>query len=405
MNIQNVAQLLGSAGQIVKHQKEIAALRGENFNIFSILGMESKENATHSAFLGELLNPKGSHLKGACFLDLFLKVVGHSPEFKSDSAQLILEHYIGPRDDAAKTGGRIDIFLRDPLGNSISIENKIYAVDQYAQVERYYKYNQARNKVYYLTLFGVDPSEDSKGKLISSEHFIPISYSTHILDWLQLCLQASVESPLLRESIKQYILLIKKLTGNMQNQANDEMTRLILSNFENAHYVSANMKDAHLQFNETIRQEVIQLLTEKYKESELTVIPGADSKNKYSQIFIRFKAFPNTSLHFGIETFSVDSLIGGKLYVGICNFDRGDKDFAQLEGNRSTNGGYWISPRDFSELEGYAVNLGQAKVIQHLYNDQAFKSRFIAHIVEETAEYIKEKGGGLLAYLKEAAAH
>jgi len=405
MNIQNVAQLLGSAGQIVKHQKEIAALRGENFNIFSILGMESKENATHSAFLGELLNPKGTHLKGACFLDLFLKVVGHSPEFKSDSAQLILEHYIGPRDDAAKTGGRIDIFMRDRLGYSISIENKIYAIDQYAQVERYYKYNQARNKVYYLTLFGTDPSEESKGKLTSSEHFIPISYSTHILDWLQLCLQASAESPLLRESIKQYIQLIKKLTGNMQNQANDEMTRLILSNFENAHFVSSNMQAARQQFNETIRQEVIRLLTEKYQGSELTVVPGADSKNKYSQIFIRYKAFSDTSLQFGIETFSGDSPLGGKLFVGICNFNRGDKDFAQLQGNQSAHGGYWVSPRDFSELEKYAINLGQAQLIQHLYNDQAFKSRFIAHIVEETAEYIKEKGDGLLAYLKGQVTH
>lgn len=45
---------------------------GENFNIFSILKMESKENDTHSAFLGELLNPNGSHLKEDLFLSAFV---------------------------------------------------------------------------------------------------------------------------------------------------------------------------------------------------------------------------------------------------------------------------------------------------------------------------------------------
>lgn len=45
--------------------------KGELFNTFSILKMETAENKTHSNFIAELLNPKGSHLKGSIFLERF----------------------------------------------------------------------------------------------------------------------------------------------------------------------------------------------------------------------------------------------------------------------------------------------------------------------------------------------
>lgn len=73
--INNFSSFLNSATKILEHQKELIRVKGESFNLFSILKMESKENSTHSAFLGELLNPKGSHLLGDVFLRLFLKEI------------------------------------------------------------------------------------------------------------------------------------------------------------------------------------------------------------------------------------------------------------------------------------------------------------------------------------------
>ena len=66
--IKKVSKILGEAD-------EQRLLRGENFNIFSVLGIESKENKTHSAFLCELLNPKGSHMLGGIFLSNFLEML------------------------------------------------------------------------------------------------------------------------------------------------------------------------------------------------------------------------------------------------------------------------------------------------------------------------------------------
>src|SRR5690606_24060533 len=136
-------------------------LKGENFNVFSILNMEHKENGTHSAFLGELLNPNGSHSKGNLFLKLFLQIVGNNT-INLENASVILEKHIGIRDDANLLGGRVDIYITD-LVNSICIENKIYAADQNVQLQRYCNHNKEYNTVYYLTLDGSDASKESKG--------------------------------------------------------------------------------------------------------------------------------------------------------------------------------------------------------------------------------------------------
>ena len=52
---------------------ERAEVTGENFNVFSILHMESDEVKTHSAIIAELLNPRGSHSQRTLFLKLFLE--------------------------------------------------------------------------------------------------------------------------------------------------------------------------------------------------------------------------------------------------------------------------------------------------------------------------------------------
>jgi len=45
------------------------------FNIFTIIREGTEEVGLHSAFIGELLNPKGLHQMGSTFLELFLNEV------------------------------------------------------------------------------------------------------------------------------------------------------------------------------------------------------------------------------------------------------------------------------------------------------------------------------------------
>ena len=106
---------------------ELAAVTGEQFNVFSILGVEADEVRTHSAFLVDLLDPQGSHRQGDAFQKLFLKVaLNHSgPDEYGDPEPLQVSK------EASTDHGQIDILLENK-GACIVVENKIYAEDQKA---------------------------------------------------------------------------------------------------------------------------------------------------------------------------------------------------------------------------------------------------------------------------------
>lgn len=135
-------QLLNQISTISKSYELVAKSTGENFNLFQILGLETAEVKTHSRFIAELLNPKGSHLQGDLFLRLFINYLNHlTQKIESDeienlllsnsinlnfnSTNVIVEKHIGKVID--EESGRIDICLLDSQNNIICIENKIYA--------------------------------------------------------------------------------------------------------------------------------------------------------------------------------------------------------------------------------------------------------------------------------------
>jgi len=173
-SLANLVHLLESIKRSLDHQSEVENLRGDRFNIFSILRVESDENRLHSAFIAELLDAKGSHGMGAHFLARFLgvlKAAGVKRELDITTTRVAVEKDIGRISADGTQGGRIDILLEDGAGSSVSIENKIFASDQNNQVVRYTRYNSMRNEVVYLTLLGQEPDDKSKGQLVAGEDF------------------------------------------------------------------------------------------------------------------------------------------------------------------------------------------------------------------------------------------
>lgn len=230
-NKTSIESLLIQVSQVVKKYEEIAAITGENFNIFRILKFSTNEVRTHSAFLCELLNPKGDHGMKSKFLKIFIeqqklrfidnKLSEYLNSFEIETSETTQEFYIGPVDYKAATGGRIDILVSNSHRQAILFENKINAGDEDVQIVRYH--NAFKNApIFYLTLYGTLPSDKSVSlssdlnenviKLENEKHYYCISYSVDILEWLQKCKKESVNHPLLRETITQYINLIKYLT-------------------------------------------------------------------------------------------------------------------------------------------------------------------------------------------------
>lgn len=225
---QEMQDLLNRISSIVQKFEQMDLDSGSRFNVFSILNLTTDEVRLHSKFIAELLNPNGSHGQGAVFLKIFVDEISVT-EFSCESASVYVEKRIEKNEDS---WGYIDIFIDDYQGNSIIIENKIYAYDQKDQILRYYNFR--KENVYYLNLFGTEPSKESYGNLKINEHFKIISYKDHIISWLEKCRKEAVEIPLVREGISHYINLIKLLTGQSNSHAMErEIIDLITSSSQN----------------------------------------------------------------------------------------------------------------------------------------------------------------------------
>lgn len=222
--LNTINQLLNEIQTISESYKRVAEATGENFNIFSVLQMESDEVKTHSRFLAELLNPKGSHGQKDVFLKKFVERFGIGT-YDTIKTKVDVEFFIGQVTKC--TGGRIDILIRSEE-KVIMIENKIYAIEQPNQLTRYRNY-RPNGKLFYLTLDG----KESEDKNIDKNDYECISYENDILNWLEECRKESVSIPNLREAITHYINLIKKLTGqNINTKMSEDILEKIVGNKE-----------------------------------------------------------------------------------------------------------------------------------------------------------------------------
>lgn len=267
--LEKAKRLISHAALVRQKYAEIERKTGANFNVFSILKLSTSENRTHSAFIAEMLNPKGSHGRGDLFLTLFLKRVREEaemgdgkfefPEFKTNGAVVIPEHPIGNISKDENSGGRIDLLMRDWNGNQMAIENKINAEDQPNQLIRYHEYLNSGDKKHpllYLTLDGRKATDGSAGTLKPRVDYLPISYQDTILNWLSDCQKEVTNVPSIREGIAQYMNLIKQLTNRtMLKEEENELAKWIFNTnqFDTARSIAAAVHQVQLLYYESLK--------------------------------------------------------------------------------------------------------------------------------------------------------
>ena len=241
-NIDNLLKHL----YIVYKEYKMLADREEKFNVFSALHKEHDERRLHSRFISVLLQPNGTHGMGNLFLSLFLKGLNYSgiimdtnntvieseesDDFEEVNKATLVNFKLSsntivyPTEKDKKENNNIDIQIIDRINKQcIIIENKIYAGDSNGaggeQLKRYIDHVVFKEKipidkisVVYLTLDGHDPSKESVGDYYGKKDIILADYQHFIIDWLEKCLSYTSRAPFLRESLVQYIKLIKKMT-------------------------------------------------------------------------------------------------------------------------------------------------------------------------------------------------
>ena len=226
--------ILATISKLYENQKQVELEKqekGEFFNVFNTIGLRTEEVRLHSAFIAELLNPKGSHGLSYRFLQAFLKIIDLPNDYIDyhRCSQNIVERVIGPVTD--KEGGRIDIIIED--GNhAVIIENKIYAGDQTNQMLRYNNYGRKNfpegYKLVYLTLDGHYPDNCSLGCV--KYPYITASYEKNIVEWLEKCYSIAERKPLVQSVIKQYCELVKQITNtDMDTKYRNDLMSVMLA--------------------------------------------------------------------------------------------------------------------------------------------------------------------------------
>ena len=301
---------------IVKHHKQLTEAKGELFNIYNILNLKNNEVRTHSAFIAELLNVHGTHLMKDAFLNAFLKELPEefSNHLNRETVTVSVEYFIGLINKKNKSGGRIDIYLKDNFGKTICIENKIDAEDQSEQIQRYCNHNQEKNKVIYLSKFGKDPSVSSRGNLISNFDYHNISYNKNLIKWLDACQALSFDQPILRESIKQYRILIQKITNTLGDSENEDLKQLVVNNLEESSLIATKYQQVVYEIRNAFRNQIKINLTNSLEDFEVALQKDVESAR--SRIKIE-KRDSKSVRWFSVESFSGSGYVDGDMLIGL----------------------------------------------------------------------------------------
>lgn len=201
-------------------KEEEKRARGENFNVFSILGIETGEVCI-CKMLGALLSPQGVHEAGEIFLEKFLEDVLNESAIGAETSIVRCE-------DATKERRRIDLTIEID-GKIIPIEAKIHAGDQEHQLADYFEEIKNRKGacayICYLTKDGRKPSQNSmtstSGNTILKETQIKrLSWKDDIVPWLEDCvaLETVQRKTMVQANIWQLIDTIRGWDNAMELQ-------------------------------------------------------------------------------------------------------------------------------------------------------------------------------------------
>lgn len=228
--LSKLKSLITHAKLLVRKNSEILEATGGKFNIFRVCGVDHYETI-HSAIIAEFLDPEGSHGLKDKFLQAFFDKIKSSEKLKD--AVVLPEKNCRVKTEHKFDDGRIDIYVENHVVNgAIVIENKIYANDQDQQLVRYYKYIKSKTPhgLYYLTLEGSPPTEQSIKFDGCCVPFFTISYREHILGWIETCICIAAEFPLVRETLRQYKNHIMELLEMNTDKEVQDLANIVCQN-------------------------------------------------------------------------------------------------------------------------------------------------------------------------------
>lgn len=391
--------LLKQVSEIVaieKTQQEEKRKRGENFNIFNVLGVSTSEVRLHSAFLAELLNPNGDHGLGYKFLEAFLSIIIQrvKPGFEFDikSAKVSKEFYIGPISADYTEGGQIDLLIQDKDNHTIVIENKIGANDQEKQLLRYDNYAKknttASYMLLYLTLNGDEATEYSTCNQVEYQR---ISYRKDIHSWLQKCISIAALHPIVRETIVQYITNIEQITNIMSEDNKDELIELLKNNISAA----VSVLRVEEEIKREVRRNFIETVLKRIAKKNGFNINREHLAENYDLLFeYVFESEEEHKGAFVLSMYKSNQKLNNAVFYGIKLFDeqyygiKGEKVWGDHNNNKFPYGLGWIKePKCYWDRVSTIINMQEEIEMDEAEN----KEGTIAKEIDDALKVVKEK--------------
>jgi hypothetical protein len=226
---------------------------------------------------------------------------------------------------------------------------------------------------------------NSEGNLNFKTDFQCLSYSKDIIHWLEVCQMKAVSKPIIRESIRQYILLLKKLTHQLSdNEMEDKIIKLINLNYLQARTVANNIEKAEILAANELLNEIEQLLIAE--DDENWILGTDDISEKWSglnywrkdieKIWIKIEGHPfvhKTKNYVGIIT-EVD-----EYYYAARKMIEQENDYFLNFNSSST----WPCYMEISQM-----NFADDEVRANLFN--ALKKSEMARVVSVTILELKK---------------
>lgn len=388
------------AKQLVTLAKQYKRLmvKPDPYNLFSVLRGKSDEVRLHSRFLSDLLNPHGLHnLKYSPLISFFdslldIKIVSDNYDF-----EVKVEHE------------NIDIYLvNQTTKQAVIIENKIYADDQEQQLLRYFYTAKEEGyediTIVYLTLNGDQPSTLSiNGELgsLNVEDIKLLSYQFHIQTWITSLIEKSAEHPSLRESLIQYISIIRELTGMSNNKEYINELKKLIIDIDCVDMVN-NLQEANAELEQDAQVFLWQSLLNKAKNEFGILTEGSMksesdvmrffSRSGVSELYVSYSLedFEHCSLRVQIEN-------GENIFIGVLNDpEHKNEDLRKLlplTGYRCNDYLWWpvFKYVEYDGCWGKKLDSDQVKKL----HDKFYVDKLTDHIVSEmkllkSKLYIKE---------------
>lgn len=241
-----------------------------SYNIFSVLGIETKE-VLICRMLADLLNPKGQHGMGSVCLEIFLKEV---LKWKTVNSEAV-KHAVVTAEYRIDENRRIDLVI-ETAGQFLPVEVKILAAEQKAQCLDYYRFSQAKDpqaKVVYLTRFGTMPGAYSLSDgtdQVPEADLICISFKEHIIHWLEQCRNVSGDE--MKSMLTQFLDTIRTITGITRENMIDMTVKEIAGSADSlraAIQVADSLNEAKKNVLRSLMEEFVQQMEPLEKKYHL----------------------------------------------------------------------------------------------------------------------------------------